>query len=136
MLLTDSLCDLTEVLYSCRAEIDCVSFSEAVSAEVSKYDAYWQNLKNPPNNCWGYYTQTITLPRCILWMDQYGFGADFDESCRRWLQAYTDCFEEVPFGQEIHPITGRPTFCSPWAFGIMSFYRYVVNRLGLFETKN
>ncbi|MBP3300801.1 MAG: hypothetical protein J6M34_04795 [Clostridia bacterium] len=98
-------------------------------------DPYWQNLKNPPNNCWGYYTQTLTLQRCILWMDQYGFGEDFGEICRRWLQAYTDCFEEVPFGQEIHPITGKPTTCSPWAFGVMSFYRYTVNRLGLFETK-
>lgn len=94
-------------------------------------DPYWQGLKNPPTNCWGYYTQTLTLIRCFLWMDKYGFGKDFDEVCRRWVQAYTDGFEEVPFGQEIHPITGKPTTCSPWCDAIMDFYLYAVDRLGL-----
>ena len=96
-------------------------------------DPYWINLKNPPNNCWGYYTQTITLFRCIPWMDYYGFGEDFDEACRRWLKAYTDSFEEVPFGQEIHPITGKPTTCSPYASSSMMFYCYVVDRLGILK---
>lgn len=94
-------------------------------------DPYWQNLKNPPVNCWGYYTQTLTLQRCRLWMDQYGYSEDFDEVCRRWIQAYTDNFEAFPFGQEIHPITGAPTDCSKWSVGVMNFYRYVVNRLKL-----
>ena len=96
-------------------------------------DPYWQSLENPPDNCWGYYTQTLTLQRCRLWMDDYGFGEDFDEICRRWLQAYTDNFDRIPFGQEIHPITGEPTPCSAWSIGVMNFYRYVVQRLGILD---
>ena len=96
-------------------------------------DPYWKNLKNPPNNCWGYYTQTLTLQRCRLWMDEYGFGDDYDEACRRWLEAYTDNFDKVPFGQEIHPITGAPTACSPWCIGIMNFYCYVAERLKILD---
>lgn len=96
-------------------------------------DPYWQNLKNPVSNNWGYYTQTLTLQRCRFWMDDYGYSEDFDEACRRWLQAYTDNFEKIPFGQEIHPITGEPSMCSPWCIGVMNFYRYVVRRLGILE---
>ena len=94
-------------------------------------DPYWQNLKNPPVNCWGYYTQTLTLMRCALWMDEYGYSEDFDEACRRWLQAYTDGYDKIRFGQEIHPITGEPTICDEWGIGCMNFYCYVVKRLGI-----
>ena len=96
-------------------------------------DPYWQNLKNPVSNNWGYYTQTLTLQRCRFWMDDYGYGEDFDEACRRWLQAYTYNFDTIPFGQEIHPITGKPSNCSPWCIGVMNFYRYVVRRLGIVD---
>ncbi|MBR6680659.1 MAG: hypothetical protein IKL59_05305 [Clostridia bacterium] len=96
-------------------------------------DPYWQNLKNPVSNNWGYYTQTLTLQRCRFWMDDYGYTEDFDEVCRRWIEAYTDNFDKIPFGQEIHPITGEPTDCSEWCIGVMNFYRYVVNRLKLLD---
>ena len=94
-------------------------------------DPYWQSQQKPVSNNWGYYTQTLTLQRCRFWMDDYGYSEDFDEALRRWLQAYTDNFDSVPFGQEIHPITGKPSDCSPWCIGVMNFYRYAVKRLGL-----
>lgn len=40
LLLTDSLCDFTDVLYSCGVDIDRMELREAVSADFSKYDAF------------------------------------------------------------------------------------------------
>lgn len=96
-------------------------------------DPYWQSQQKPVSNNWGYYTQTLTLQRCRFWMDDYGYSEDFDEALRRWLQAYTENFDKIPFGQEIHPVTGEPSSCSPWCIGVMNFYRYVVKRLGLLD---
>ena len=40
LLMTENLCDLTDVLYSCSADIDRMTIQEAVSADFDAYDAY------------------------------------------------------------------------------------------------
>lgn len=81
-------------------------------------------------NCWGYYSQALIALRCTLWMDTYGYSADFDVVCERWLASLTKHYEEFPLGQEIDPITGKPTECSPWYSSAMIFYLYASKRLG------
>ncbi len=81
-------------------------------------------------NCWGYYAQALIALRCTLWMDDYGYSTDFDVLCERWLASFTKHYEEFPLGQEIDPITGKPTGCSPWYSSAMLFYLYAAKRLG------
>ena len=39
LLLTEGLCDFTEVLYSCAVEIDQMTIPEAAIRDISLYDA-------------------------------------------------------------------------------------------------
>jgi len=80
-------------------------------------------------NCWGYYTQGLIVLRCIRWMDYYGMGNDFDYICKKWIEAWTRCFDYFKFGQEIDPITGQPTKSSEWYSSCMLMYLYAVERL-------
>ena len=86
-----------------------------------------------PHNCWGYYSQGLIALRCTRWMDHYGWSKDFDMLCEKWVQAWTDCFDELKMGQELDPITGKPTKCSQWYSSCMLFYTYAAKRLGLIK---
>ena len=57
--------------------------------------------------------------------------ADFDIICEKWLEAWTRQFDVVPLGQEIDPITGDATPCSPWYSSGMLSYLYAAHRLGI-----
>ena len=82
-------------------------------------------------NCWGYYTQGLIVLRAIRWMDDYGMQRDFDYICKKWLEAWTDCFDYFKLGQELDPITGKPTKSSQWYSSCMLFYVYSARRLGI-----
>lgn len=84
-----------------------------------------------PNNCWGYYTQGLIALRCTRWMDFYGMEKDFDVLCEKWLEAWTNCFDELKMGQELDPFSGKPTECSQWYSSCMLFYTYAARRLNL-----
>ena len=73
------------------------------------------------------------MQRCTRWMDDYGFGEDFDYICRKWLEAWTRCFEDMKLGQELDPFTGEPSQCSEWYSSCMLFYLYAAQRLGIAE---
>jgi hypothetical protein len=94
---------------------------------VSVSDPTWK--KHTTFNCWGYFTQSLIVLRCTLWMDRYGFNKQFDEVCKRFLKAWTDCFDAVKLGQELDPITGEPSECSEWYSSCMLMYLYCVNRI-------
>ncbi len=94
---------------------------------VAANDPTWLTHKKP--NSWGYYSQALIALRCSLWMDDYGFSADYDEICRRWLSCWTNCYETLKFGQELDPITGKPSTCSEWYSSCMLLYLYAANRL-------
>jgi len=81
-------------------------------------------------NSWGYYTQGLIVLRCSRWMDDYGYGADYDFILKKWLEAWTKHYETIPFAQEIDPITGVPTKSSKWYSSCMLNYIYAVRRLG------
>ena len=82
-----------------------------------------------PKNSWGYFSQGLIALRCTLWMDDYGWGADFDRLCERWVEAWTDCYDRLKFGQELDPFTGEPSPSSEWYSSTMLFYLYAVKRL-------
>ena len=84
-------------------------------------------------NCWGYYSQGLIALRCTRWMDYYGFNADFDRLCERWLTAWTSCFGRVNLGQELDPFTGEPTACSEWYSSCMIFFIFAAKRLGYID---
>ena len=92
--------------------------------------AGWAETHHVRNNCWGYYTMGLITLRCTRWMDAYGWGEDFDFILRRWLEAWTEHFDEVPLGQELDPVTGIPTAASPWYSSGMLSYIYAAKRLG------
>lgn len=80
-------------------------------------------------NCWGYYTQGLIVLRCTRWMDFYGKSDDLNYICEQWLKAWTECFDRVKLGQEIDPVTGKPTKCSEWYSSCMLMYLYSARRL-------
>lgn len=95
--------------------------SMAVSDPSLKRDA--------KNNCWGYFSQALIALRCTRWMDAYGWGADFDALCEKWLEAWTRCYDSFKLGQELDPFTGVPSACSEWYSSCMLFYIYAARRL-------
>lgn len=84
---------------------------------------------NSEYNCWSYFSQGLTALRATLWMDDYGYGADLDRLCDVWLRAWTNCFDRVKLGQELHPTTGEPSKASEWYSSCMLFYIYSARRL-------
>ena len=81
-------------------------------------------------NCWGYYSQGLIALRATLWMEKYGFEAEFDNLCTKWVEVWTDNFDKIKMAQEIDPLTGIPTRSSEWYSSTMLFYLYAVKRLG------
>ena len=83
-------------------------------------------------NCWGYFTQGLIALRTTLWMDEYGQRDDLDTVCEKWLDAWTNCFDEVEFGQELDPFTGKaPTKLAKWYSSTVLFYLYSARRFGI-----
>ena len=80
-------------------------------------------------NCWGYYSQGLIALRATLWMEKYGFEAEFDNLCEKWVEVWTDNFDKIKMAQEIDPLTGEPTHSSEWYSSTMLFYLYSVRRL-------
>ena len=82
-------------------------------------------------NDWGYFTQGNTVLRTVLWMDKYRLSAEQDHVCKQWLSAWTDCFDKMPVGQELDPVSGEPSPSSPWYSTGMLFYLWSAKRLGI-----
>ena len=97
--------------------------SMAVSDPSLKRDA--------KKNCWGYFSQGLIALRCTRWMDAYGWSEDFDHLCEKWIEAWTRCYDDFKFGQELDPFTGKPSECSEWYSSCMLFYIYAAKRLHL-----
>lgn len=88
--------------------------------------------KTVPYNCWGYFSQGLVAERATRWMDAYGKGDDLDALCEKWLEAWTDCCDESPFGQELDPFTGKPPVKNvKWYSATVLFYLYAAKRLGI-----
>ena len=84
---------------------------------------------HPNYNCWGYYTQGLTVLRCTRWMDAYGWQADMDLVCEKWLEAWTTHFDTIHLAQELDPISGIPTKSSQWYSSCMLGYLWAARRL-------
>ncbi len=82
-------------------------------------------------NCWGYYTQGLIVLRCSRWMDYYGWGEDYEYILSKWLESWTEYYDEIKLAQEIDPITGVPTKSSEWYSSCMLNYVYAARRLNL-----
>lgn len=82
-------------------------------------------------NCWGYYTQGLIVLRCSRWMDYYGWSEEYEYILSKWLETWTEHFDEIKLAQEIDPITGIPTKSSEWYSSCMLNYVYAARRLKL-----
>lgn len=81
-------------------------------------------------NCWGYYSQALIALRCIRWMEYYGLKEEFKIILEKWVRGWT--FENnIMFGQELDPITGKSTDCSRWYSSCMLLYLYAVKYLNI-----
>jgi len=80
-------------------------------------------------NDWGYYSQGLTALRTLRWMEHYGYAADARLLMEAWVKALA--VAERPFAQELDPVTGAPSECSPWYSSAMLFYIAAVRTLGL-----
>lgn len=87
--------------------------------------------KHADYNCWGYFTQGLIGLRGTLWLDKYGFSGDYDELCKKWLIAWTNCFDNFKLGQELDPVSGEPSKSSEWYLSTMLFYYYSAKRLNI-----
>ncbi len=86
--------------------------------------------QNKSGNSWGFYSQALTMLRCTRWMDFYERNNDFDEILEKWIRQWT-FGNDIMFGQELHPLTGKTSDCSQWYSSCMLIYIYAVKRLGL-----
>ncbi len=86
--------------------------------------------QNASGNSWGFYSQALTMLRCTRWMDFYGFDKDFDEVLEKWVRQWT-FGNDIMFGQELNPITGKASDCSEWYSSCMLIYIYAVIRLNI-----
>ena len=86
--------------------------------------------QNKSGNSWGFYSQALTILRCTRWMDFYGKGKEFDEILEKWVRQWT-FGNEIMFGQELHPLTGKTSDCSEWYSSCMLIYIYATKRLNL-----
>lgn len=96
---------------------------------MSISDPSWN--KHKECNCWGYYSQGLIALRCTIWMDKYGYTAELNHLCRQFVKGWTDCFDHFKLGQELDPITGKPSASSEWYSSCMLMYLYSAKRLGL-----
>ncbi len=83
-------------------------------------------------NSWGFYTQGLTALRALRWMDHYGYGKDLEFLMDRWVHALASS-DDMRFGQELHPVTGKPSKSSQWYSSILLFYVAACRRLGYVE---
>ena len=91
--------------------------------------------QNASGNSWGFYSQALTILRCTRWMDYYGKSEDFDGILEKWIRQLT-FGNDIMFGQELHPLTGKPSDCSEWYSSCMLVYLYAVERLKLIEANS
>ena len=81
-------------------------------------------------NNWGHFVQGDTAERTVLWLDQYGKSDYYDRFLEAWMRAWTES-EEIPFGQEIDPITCKPSPCAPYYTPTMLIYVFGARRFGI-----
>ena len=123
---------------------DALLISQIYEKHLKNPNEFWTNYPFPSmalcdpstvghvdRNCWGYFTEGLIELRCTRWMDYYGFTADFDYICRKWVEAWTEHYDTIKFGQELDPVTGIPSKCSEYYSSCMLFYIYAAKRLGL-----
>ena len=80
-------------------------------------------------NSWGHMSMGLIALRATMWMEQYGFDKEFDNLCRKFVEVWTNSFDDVKLAQEYDPITGIPTNTSEWYSSTMLFYLYSAKRL-------
>ena len=120
--------ELAELIYNKHLRNPDEFYTEYPFPAMAKSDPSFK--QNKKGNSWGFYSQALTILRCTRWMDYYGKGKDFDEILEKWIAQWT--FEnEIMFGQELHPLTGKPSNCSQWYSSCMLVYIYAVKRLKL-----
>ncbi len=80
--------------------------------------------KHTAKNCWGYFTQGLTILRCTLWMEKYGFEKEYKKVLKTWVEAWEKNYGTLYFAQELDPITGEPSQSSEWYSACMLTYLY------------
>lgn len=120
--------ETAELIYGRHLKNPEEFYTEFPFPSMAKSDPTFK--QNKSGNSWGFYSQALTVLRCTRWMDYYGKSADFDEILEKWVRQWTFA-NEIMFGQELHPLTGKPSDCSEWYSSCMLVYIYAVKRLGL-----
>ncbi len=99
---------------------------------MSISDKSFNSHKMP--NSWGYYSQALIALRCSLWMDYYGYKKDYDELLYKWLDKFVENYDDMPFGQELDPITGECSGCSLNYSTSIILFLYAIRRLKLLQS--
>ena len=89
--------------------------------------------KHTDRNCWGYFSQALIALRTTRWMEKYGYTEDFLRLLTLWVEAWTEHYDVIKFGQELDPFTGVPSPSSQWYSSCMLLYVYGAKRLGIVE---
>ena len=95
---------------------------------VSVSDPAW--VQKMSGNDWGYYSQGNVALRTTRWMKKYGRENEYRKMMENWLTAW--CKPDIlPFGQELHPITGEPSTASKWYSTTMLYLLSAMHELDL-----
>lgn len=57
-------------------------------------------------NSWGYYSQALTAIRMSIYYKEYGLESFYIKVLKAWIVALEKNYKQIPFSQEIDPITG------------------------------
>lgn len=122
--------DEAEVIYNKHLRNEEEFWTNYPFPAIAKKDKTF--IQKLDGNSWGFYSQANTVLRCTRWMDYYGKGDDYNSILEKWVRSWT--FDnEIMFGQELHPITGKPSKCSQYFSSCMLVYIYAVQRLGIIQ---
>ncbi|MBQ7039595.1 MAG: alpha-L-rhamnosidase [Clostridia bacterium] len=93
---------------------------------TSVSDPAW--VQNRSGNSWNFYAEALVALRAERWMEHYGKQADYEKLLYKWVECYTE--SDLLFGQEFHPITGKPSDCSPNYSSALLFFIRAMRKLG------
>lgn len=93
---------------------------------VSIADAKWK--QNLAGNSWNFYSQGLTVLRSLRWMEKYGRAKEMEEVMEKWVEAWSRS-DTIQFGQELHPLTGKPSVSSEWYSSCMLYFLHSIRRL-------
>lgn len=124
--------ELIDLIYNKYIKNPKEFYTEYPFPSMSISDPSFKDHKMP--NSWGYYSQALIALRCSLWMDYYGYKKEYDHILYKWLDRFIKYYDDMPFGQELDPISGECSGASLNYSTSILLFLYAIRRLKIVKS--